>query len=114
MSGAIRFIWLRFLDIITPIIAFLIVFIIISGIWCLIYKISFNRYFITVIKPLILIFYSLAYVIFQIVQIPMIIYEFIKTVFIEIWAMLSYVINFINGISNFIYDITQINGENLF
>jgi len=114
MSGAIRFVWLKFLDIITPIIAFLIVFLIISGIWCLIFKISFNRYFNNVIKPVILIFYSLGYLIFQIVQIPIVIYEFIKTFFIEIGAIFAYGINFINNIFSFMYDITVINDENLF
>jgi len=99
----------KILNIITPIFSFLIIFLIFSVIWCLIFKISFARYFENVIKPVILLFYSLAYLIFQIVQIPVAIFEFIKTFFIQLGGILSYVINIFNNISNFLYDINDDN-----
>lgn len=105
-------IWNLISTILSPIFAFLVIFIIISIIWCWIFKISFARYFNNVIKPVIVVLYSFAYLVFQILQIPVIIFEFIKTFFIQLGGMFSFVINFFNNISNFLYN--SINEDNLF
>jgi len=97
----------KILNIITPIFSFLIIFLIFSLIWCLIFKISFARYFENVIKPVILLFYSFAYLIFIIVQLPVTIYEYIKLFLIELAEVFSFVINFFNSIANVLYEFNE-------
>lgn len=94
-------------NIVSPIFAFLILFGIISAIWCYIFKISYITYFNNVIKPVILLFYSFAYLIFIIAQLPVTIYEYIKLFLIELAEVFSFVINFFNSIANVLYEFNE-------
>ena len=96
-----------FNDIFFPIFQFLFIFMIISCIWCLIFKISFKRYMATVFWPFVNLLFSLAYIIYQLLYLPVIIYEYIKLIIFKIGEILAYVINFFNNITNFMYDTSD-------
>ncbi len=99
----------KIFSIISPIIGFFILFLILSGIYCLIFGISFNEYMVTIFWPFIGMIYSIFYIIYQLLYIPVVIYNFIVKVVFTIFDTFAFVINIFNNISNFMYDTTNDN-----